>query len=123
MTVNAPDPESEFFEDEPAHPRGNGFVTLAGSTELHEDIRPDTRATSGFGSPRSIDVTRHKLAMGMLVLVGLLALLPTLAMIGGRWTHFSYESFRALNLVFTPVVALASAAFGFFFASDDRNRL
>ncbi|MGW6016341.1 hypothetical protein, partial [Streptomyces sp. NPDC055210] len=60
--------------------------------------------------------------VGMLWLVAVVAVLPTLGLILTHWTHFGTEAYREVSLVFTPVVALTSAAFGFFFASDDRNR-
>jgi hypothetical protein len=66
--------------------------------------------------------TRTSLALGLLILVALLALAPTFALMFGDKLHFNTESYREVNSMFTPVIALASAAFGFFFASDDRNR-
>ncbi|MFE6165970.1 hypothetical protein ACFQ7F_44535 [Streptomyces sp. NPDC056486] len=88
---------------------------------LVEDESPQSSQTAAFGSPHAIDVTRHKLAIGMLWMVGLIAGLPTITLLAARWTHFSTDAYREVSLVFTPVVALTSAAFGFFFASDDRN--
>ncbi|GAB2807545.1 hypothetical protein [Streptomyces daliensis] len=87
-----------------------------------EDPAPPSRAAVREGKPQKIlDETRRTLAVGMLWLVAAIALLPTLALVLAHWTHFSIEAYRELSLVFTPVVALASAAFGFFFASDERR--
>ncbi|MDF3291554.1 hypothetical protein [Streptomyces silvisoli] len=109
-----------------------GPVTRGGqpavrSTEFVEDVAP---APAGTGTDDFLKIrtqehmneTRRALAKGMLWMVGILAVFPMVALVFGHWTHFTVDSFRELSLVFTPVVALASAAFGFFFASDDRNR-
>jgi len=66
--------------------------------------------------------TRRRLAMGLLLLLSIMALVPTIALVLGHWTYFTVAQFSQLDLVFTPVVALASAAFGFFFASDQRDQ-
>ncbi|MFF8868007.1 hypothetical protein ACF08B_38900 [Streptomyces sp. NPDC015139] len=71
---------------------------------------------------RDKQLTRRKLAFGLLQLVALLAVVPTLALTFKHWTKFTSEDFRELSLIFTPVVALASAAFGFFFASDNQKQ-
>ncbi|MFD5234333.1 hypothetical protein ACFWJ5_38635 [Streptomyces qaidamensis] len=99
---------------------GTGSTFGAGA-QFSENEAPQDEVTARWKKPHKIDETRHKLAMGMLYLVGLVAVLPTLALMLGRWTKFTPEAFREVALVFTPVVALTSAAFGFFFASDDRN--
>ncbi|KKD02464.1 hypothetical protein [Streptomyces sp. WM6386] len=84
---------------------------------------PGSRAAVREGKPKKIiDETRRTLAVGMLWLVSVIAVMPTAALVLNHWTHFSTEAYRELSLVFTPVVALASAAFGFFFASDERHR-
>ncbi|MFD8034821.1 hypothetical protein ACFV3F_40075 [Streptomyces sp. NPDC059717] len=99
---------------EPADPRPSEFI---------EDEQPGSSDPLHEGRPKKIiDETRRTLAVGMLLLVAAMALLPTLALILTHWTHFGTDAYRELSLVFTPVVALTSAAFGFFFASDDRNR-
>ncbi|MGV2919363.1 hypothetical protein [Streptomyces alfalfae] len=111
--------QQEFTEDQlPAPARAVGRV---GPEQMSEDELPQTALTSDFGKPLKADETRHKLAMGMLWLVGIVAVLPTLALMASRWTDFTADAYREVALVFTPVVALTSAAFGFFFASDDRN--
>ncbi|MFK4122485.1 hypothetical protein [Streptomyces longwoodensis] len=74
------------------------------------------------GTPKVLDATRRTLAVGMLWLVAVMAVMPTLALVLTHWTHFKTDDYRELSLVFTPVVALTSAAFGFFFASDERHR-
>jgi len=51
-----------------------------------------------------------------------MTILPVLALLLGYWTHFTVDQFKELGLFFTPIVTLASAAFGFFFASDERDR-
>jgi hypothetical protein len=108
----------EFVENLPPDPLA-GLSSPLGP--LIENESPQSSQTAAFGSPHAIDVTRHQLAIGMLWMVGLLAGLPTIALLAARWTHFTTDAYREVSLVFTPVVALTSAAFGFFFASDDRN--
>ncbi|MGA4850868.1 hypothetical protein ACOBQB_33215 [Streptomyces sp. G5(2025)] len=124
-TASPPDAAGEpeesgqgFVEDET--PGGDGDPAF-GPRQLSENESPENREVVGLREPRKIDETRHTLAMGLLWLVGLIAGAPTLALLAGHWTHFSTEAYREVSLVFTPVVALASAAFGFFFASDDRS--
>ncbi|MFF8991682.1 hypothetical protein ACF09H_17395 [Streptomyces sp. NPDC014983] len=91
--------------------------------EFIEDEQPGSVEPVHEGEPKKIiDRTRRTLAVGMLWLVAALALLPTIGLIFTHWTHFSTDDYKELSLVFTPVVALTSAAFGFFFASDERNR-
>ncbi|MFF9221478.1 hypothetical protein [Streptomyces viridosporus] len=110
--------QQEIIEDEqPAEDR----QVIRVAPQISEDETPQNAETAAFVGPHKIDETRHKLAMGMLWLVGLVAVLPTLALMASRWTNFTAEAYREVALVFTPVVALTSAAFGFFFASDDRN--
>ncbi|MDP5317360.1 hypothetical protein [Streptomyces poriferorum] len=121
MSESGSEADGEFIENEPANSYGIEFASV-GEPGISEDLAPEHSETARLLAPHNIHETRHRLAMGMLGLVALLAVLPVLALIAGRWTKFDDESFRELSLVFTPVVALASAAFGFFFASDDRNR-
>ncbi|WP_405877964.1 hypothetical protein [Streptomyces sp. NBC_00005] len=94
--------------------------------EFVEDQRPRRDTVVGqkeWNAQQSMHRTRTWLALGLLILVGLLALAPTVALIFGDTLHFTAEAYREVNSMFTPVIALASAAFGFFFASsDDRNR-
>ncbi|MGW6009216.1 hypothetical protein [Streptomyces sp. NPDC055210] len=94
----------------------------SGQEEFIEDEPPGSSDAVREGKPKHIDETRRTLAVGMLWLVAVVAVLPTLGLILTHWTHFGTEAYREVSLVFTPVVALTSAAFGFFFASDDRNR-
>ena len=99
---------------EPADPPGDEFF---------EDEQPGSSEAVHEGKPKKIiDETRRTLAVGMLLLVAAMALLPTIGLILTHWTQFTTDDYKELSLVFTPVVALASAAFGFFFASDERNR-
>ncbi|WP_221348541.1 hypothetical protein [Streptomyces beigongshangae] len=110
---------------QPVTPSGEELSPGTAQREFVEDETPapGSRAAVREGKPKKIlDETRRTLAVGMLSLVAVIAVLPTLALVLARWTHFSTEAYRELSLVFTPVVALASAAFGFFFASDERNR-
>ncbi|MCX4564678.1 hypothetical protein OHA02_52325 [Streptomyces phaeochromogenes] len=93
-----------------------------GPEEFIEDEPPSSSTAVREGKPKHIDETRRTLAVGMLWLVAVVAVLPTIGLILSHWTHFGTEAYREVALVFTPVVALTSAAFGFFFASDDRNR-
>ncbi|WP_210582854.1 hypothetical protein [Streptomyces sp. GESEQ-4] len=93
--------------------------------EFEEDDQPDTGRTvlsKPFNPQEGMHKTRTRLAMGLLILVGVLALAPTIALIFGDGLQFTTEDYREVNSMFTPVIALASAAFGFFFASDDRTR-
>lgn len=121
MIGRGPVANEEFVENEPADSSGTPFTSV-GEPGISEDLEPEHTETARLLAPHNIHETRHRLAMGMLGLVAVLAVLPVIALILGPWTKFDDESFREISLVFTPVVALASAAFGFFFASDDRNR-
>jgi hypothetical protein len=103
--------DTEFTEDVPP-----------GQTEFVEDVQPETKDPVKKGKPETVDETRRTLAVGMLWLVAVIAVLPTIGLVAAHWTHFGTDAYRELGLVFTPVVALASAAFGFFFASDERHR-
>ncbi|GAA5707653.1 hypothetical protein AQJ43_36750 [Streptomyces avermitilis] len=104
--------DAEFLED----------LIPDDQAEFVENFQPDTKDPVKKGKPETIDETRRTLAVGMLWLVAVIAVLPTIALVAAHWTHFSTDAYRELGLVFTPVVALASAAFGFFFASDERHR-
>ncbi|GAA2090816.1 hypothetical protein GCM10009801_56050 [Streptomyces albiaxialis] len=89
-------------------------------TELSEDEPPGEAQV--FSTPEMhIHETRRALALRLFWLVGVIAVLPVLALIFQRWTKFSDADFREVSTLFTPVVALASAAFGFFFGSDQRR--
>ncbi|MFD8440352.1 hypothetical protein ACFV2I_35510 [Streptomyces microflavus] len=97
--------------------------------ELTDDSTPlpgggtaDFVRYADYEERRDKQLTRRKLAFGLLQLVALLAIVPTLALTFKHWTKFTSEDFRELGLIFTPVVALASAAFGFFFASDSQRQ-
>ncbi|MCX5355879.1 hypothetical protein [Streptomyces mirabilis] len=133
--------DGEFTEDEqpsgdttyivrtPAVPAGTdreqrppGAPEAGQDTEFTEDVQPETKDPVKKGKPETVDETRRTLAVGMLWLVAVIAVLPTIGLVAAHWTHFSTDAYRELGLVFTPVVALASAAFGFFFASDERHR-
>jgi hypothetical protein len=96
--------------------------TSSSQEEFVEDEPPGSTTAVREGKPKHIDETRRTLAVGMLWLVAVVAVLPTIGLILTHWTHFGTEAYREVSLVFTPVVALTSAAFGFFFASDDRHR-
>jgi hypothetical protein len=135
--------ESDFIEDEtPAaeHDRDLlGFRDPPGEQatapappggrqpgEFEENVEPnstlgDAELVGSRDTELHLYETRRKLAMGLLWLVGALAGLPTVALIFGHWLHFKSDDYREVSLVFTPIVALASAAFGFFFASDERR--
>ncbi|MET9116636.1 hypothetical protein ABZX38_20915 [Streptomyces longwoodensis] len=93
-----------------------------GTDEFIEDEQPSSGDPVHEGTPKVLDATRRTLAVGMLWLVAVMAVMPTLALVLTHWTHFKTDDYRELSLVFTPVVALTSAAFGFFFASDERHR-
>ncbi|QDQ12322.1 hypothetical protein [Streptomyces spectabilis] len=100
--------------------------TAAGPS-LIEDEPPsaaglDTENWLKISKQRHMNETRRTLALGLFWLVCVLAVVPSLALVFSHWTRFEADNYRELSLVFTPVVALASAAFGFFFASDERNR-
>ncbi|MFJ3826040.1 hypothetical protein [Streptomyces nodosus] len=100
--------------EEPADP---------GRSEFIEYEKPGSSEALHKGKPKKIiDETRRTLAVGMLWLVAAMAVLPTIGLVLTHWTHFGTDHYRELSLIFTPVVALTSAAFGFFFASDERNR-
>ncbi|MFZ4145485.1 hypothetical protein ACOZDZ_33035 [Streptomyces griseoincarnatus] len=97
----------------------------AGQGEFVEDAQPRRDEVVGdrpFNPQEGMHKTRTQLAMGLLLLVGLLALAPTVALIFGKQLEFTADAYREVNAMFTPVIALASAAFGFFFASDQHNR-
>ncbi|MGW3100321.1 hypothetical protein ACWDCC_43605 [Streptomyces sp. NPDC001102] len=96
--------------------------TAAGTGEFIENEQPSSGDPVHEGIPKVLDETRRTLAVGMLWLVAVMAVMPTLALVLTHWTHFKTDDYRELSLVFTPVVALTSAAFGFFFASDERHR-
>jgi hypothetical protein len=93
--------------------------------ELTEDFDP--RPAAGLQLPyeeRTLEqreLTRRHLALGLLVLVGAAALLPELAFVLKRWTRLDAKEFQDLAIFFTPLVTLASAAFGFFFGSERDN--
>ena len=117
----------------PVTPEPPAAATTPGNTQQEparangpfvEDEPPRSNETVGLSTPQTVDetVTRHRLALGMLWMVGLVAGFPTLALMATRWTHFTTDQYKEVSLVFTPIVALTSAAFGFFFASDERDR-
>lgn len=89
-----------------------------------EELSEDTRPAAGLELPYSQrtleqrELTRRHLALGLLVLVGAAALLPELAFIFNRWTRLDAKELEDLSIFFTPLVTLASAAFGFFFGSE-----
>ncbi|NGO71188.1 hypothetical protein [Streptomyces boncukensis] len=90
------------------------------SGELREDEPPSQGQV--YSTPEMhIHQTRRALAIRLFWLVAVVAVLPILALILQRWTKFTEADFREVSTLFTPVVALASAAFGFFFGSDQRN--
>ena len=120
------DPDDATHQRQPEPPGGEFEEDQQPGGEFIEDQRP-TRDTvlrqKEWNAQQSMHKTRTWLALGLLILVGLLALAPTTALMFGNKLHFNAESYREVNSMFTPVIALASAAFGFFFASsDDRNR-
>ncbi|WP_406154593.1 hypothetical protein OG806_49440 [Streptomyces sp. NBC_00882] len=83
-----------------------------------EHLPPERTTWPAVGEPTHMDKTREKIALRLLWLVAILAVVPTLALIFSRWSSFTDDQFRELTLVFTPVVALGSAAFGFYFGSN-----
>ncbi|QCX77512.1 hypothetical protein C9F11_19305 [Streptomyces sp. YIM 121038] len=117
-----------FLRDH-VQPGGTGTAPApeAAPPALVEDLPPspaglDTEHWLKISKQRHMNETRRVLALGLFWLVCVLAVVPSLALVFGHWTHFKADNYREMSLVFTPVVALASAAFGFFFASDERNR-
>jgi hypothetical protein len=94
---------------------------------LSEDVAPEPQlalfqAQNEAQLQNNVHKTRKWLAIGLFWLVGLMTMLPITALVFGHWTHFTVGQFKELGLFFTPIVTLASAAFGFFFATDDRER-
>jgi hypothetical protein len=93
--------------------------------ELSEDYDP--RPSAGLQLPyqeqtlEQRELTRRHLALGLLVVVGAAALIPELAFVLKRWTQLDAKEFQDLSIFFTPLVTLASAAFGFFFGSERDN--
>jgi hypothetical protein len=87
--------------------------------DLSEDEPPAPSAGLGgivrLEPPPHREHTRRFLAIGLLVLVALQVLFAEAAFVFDK--DFTAEKFRELSLLFTPVVTLASAAFGFFFGS------
>jgi hypothetical protein len=69
----------------------------------------------------SLHATRTWLAIGFFWLVAVMTMLPIGALVFSHWSHFTVDEFKELGLFFTPIVTLAGAAFGFFFATDDRK--
>ncbi|GGV48005.1 hypothetical protein [Streptomyces spectabilis] len=115
------------FLREHIQPGGPGAEGPAAGPALIEDEPPspaglDTENWLKISKQRHMNETRRTLALGLFWLVCVLAVVPSLALVFSHWTHFKADNYRELSLVFTPVVALASAAFGFFFASDERHR-
>ncbi|MFD7407765.1 hypothetical protein ACFV7R_35055 [Streptomyces sp. NPDC059866] len=105
---------------EPADPEAG---TQLGEFEENDQPRRDeVVGERPFNPQEGMHRTRTRLAMGLLILVGVLALAPTVALIFGKQLEFTTDAYREVSAMFTPLIALASAAFGFFFASDDRNR-
>lgn len=88
---------------------------------LTEDVRPSGRGVevSSFlqVKDRARERTRRHLAVGLLVLVGMMALAAEAAYIFGK---IPGDGLREVSVLFTPVVTLASAAFGFFFGREIR---
>jgi hypothetical protein len=108
--------------EESVTPGSGNPVTAMG--EFNEDVTPLSGNPVRTSSIEwDVQKTRRWLALGLLVLVGLLSFVPTVALIFGDKLHFTSEEYREVTSMVTPVVALASAAFGFFFASDDRKHL
>ncbi|MEW6747903.1 MAG: hypothetical protein AB1486_34720 [Planctomycetota bacterium] len=68
---------------------------------------------------RHREVTRRHLALGLLIILGIMALSGQGAYIAGLLTA---DEFRDLSTLFTPVVTLAGAAFGFFFGRESAER-
>ncbi|WP_225850259.1 hypothetical protein [Streptomyces sp. HPF1205] len=101
ISTPAPAQDDEFTEHDPPASTGADWIR---TKELH------------------MSETRRTLAVGLLWVVAGLSGVPTAALIAGHWLHFTGDDYQKVSLMFTPIVALASAAFGFFFASDERNR-
>ncbi|WP_405717259.1 hypothetical protein OG607_44970 [Streptomyces sp. NBC_01537] len=103
------DPDSPTARNQPA--------------DLSEDEPPAPSAGLGgivrLQPPPHREHTRRFLAIGLLLLVALQVLLAETAFVFDK--DFTPEKFRELSLLFTPVVTLASAAFGFFFGSASAN--
>ncbi len=125
MADVSPDPQTsrELAEDvSPASPAQSPV-----QRELSEDEAPRSRleilqAVHTARQQDDLHRTRRWLAIALFWLVAVMTILPVLALLLGYWTHFTVDQFKELGLFFTPIVTLASAAFGFFFASDERDR-
>lgn len=107
-------PMSNEFTENQLPPEGDAW--REDSIPLWGPYRPSEKAYHP-------DYTRHRIAVGLLLILVTMALLPTLALILNQWIGFSDAEFREINLLFTPIVALASAAFGFYFASPSKRDL
>ena len=84
--------------------------------ERGTDIESFTRS---FDVDRAREDTRRLLAMGLLVLVGVIALAAEAAVI---FHAIAITDLSDLSVIFTPIVTLAGAAFGFFFGQQSSHR-
>lgn len=111
--------------DAPALHNTDGEIvpTNALDTEFEENVLPTAPEPATWMRTKELHMseTRRTLAVGLLWVVALLSGVPTAALIAGHWLHFTGDDYQKVSLMFTPIVALASAAFGFFFASDERK--
>src|SRR5882672_7706672 len=88
--------------------------------DLVEDLDPGSdkgTRLSGFAAiqPRTRERTRSVLAVGLLIVVAVMILSAEFAVI---FHKLAPSPLRDLSLIFTPIITLASAAFGFFFGQQ-----
>jgi hypothetical protein len=109
------------LEDRPSGEYLDSTTEAHAQRSLSEDVNP-----SGEGvrldsfvqfKERGRERTRRHLAVGLLILVAVMAVAGEAAFIFGR---ISADGIREVSILFTPIVTLASAAFGFFFGRDGR---
>ncbi|QKW20698.1 hypothetical protein HUT16_17925 [Kitasatospora sp. NA04385] len=92
--------------------------------ELSEDAPP---AAGGFWEFRAIQndqrmhETRRPLAIGLFCLLAFIEVVPLLAFVAGRWTHFGVEQLTAAETFTTPVVTVIGMAVAFYFANNNRR--
>ncbi|KIQ62975.1 hypothetical protein TR51_29430 [Kitasatospora griseola] len=65
--------------------------------------------------------TRRPLAIGLFSLLAFIEVVPLLAFVTGRWTHFGVEQLTAAETFTTPVITVIGMAVAFYFANNRRT--
>ncbi|MFJ6900548.1 hypothetical protein [Streptomyces hokutonensis] len=85
-----------------------------------ENVKPGSAAPvrEVEKKPTVTDLTRQVIAYSLVGLVALLSIAGTGALIASNWTNFKTDQLKELTIFLSPIITLASAAFGFYFGSS-----